>query len=348
MVYEKKVLIDQMPGLYAVGDVTLDGTLFYAAASENRGGRVCLVNSETLEVIELTGGLGGVMAVVDAKDENAMFFIEEFYPVFDSATAKVIKVEMEKAGETYRILRRTALAEVPYVHRIAQLYEEDGLYIAAGKLCKSKTEPQDWSTSGTMDIGAYDPKTDEVKFERVYDGVMKHHAMFLKKNARGYDDLYYGGTEGVFRTVRENGEWKTEHLLNVPTSDIVVYDLDGDEKDELIIIEEFHGDKAVVFKDTDKGYVRALEFPLKFGHVLWGGSFLGRPGVITGSRDGGKELILYRLLAGENNTVTVSEKTVIDEGQAPAQIMVREYGDRALILAANHGMAHMALYSCSK
>lgn len=347
MEIKREILVDQVPGLYAVGNITVDGRTYYAAASENRKGKVFLINADTKAVSEIEGGEGGVMAALDAADENAMFCIEEFYPVFDSATAKIIKVVLEKDGEGYKAAERRLVAEVPYVHRIAQLKEADGFYIAAGKLCKHKENSDDWSTSGTMEIGFYDKDKEKMGFEQVCDGIFKHHAMFVKRNAWGYDDLYYGGTAGAFRTVRKDGAWVTEQLLSVPVSDIVVEDLDGDGRDEIAIIEEFHGDKAVVFKENKDGWERALELPLSFGHVLWGGEILGRTGLITGSRSGEKKLILYRFGCSPEKGIFVSKETVIDEGQAPAQIIVIDEGDTAWIVAANHGAAQLTRYQCS-
>lgn len=46
-------------------------------------------------------------------------------------------------------------------------------------------------------------------------------------------------------TTRKNGTWETRQILDVPVSDIVCYDLDGDGMDEIAIIEGFHGDKAL-------------------------------------------------------------------------------------------------------
>ena len=55
----KNELVKDVPGLYAVADVTLDGKEYYAAASENRGGRVYLVDPVTQKATELFGGQGG-------------------------------------------------------------------------------------------------------------------------------------------------------------------------------------------------------------------------------------------------------------------------------------------------
>ncbi len=345
---EKTILQDKIPGLYAVGDVWLEGGLFYGAASEDPGGPLYLINSKTKESFPIKGGPGGVMAIVNAAEENAMFCIEEFYPVFQSATAKITRVELGKCADGYQMAARRIVAEVPYVHRIAQLREPDGTYIAAGRLCKSKTEPEDWSASGTMEIGAYHRGETQILMEQIQDGVNKHHAMFVKETPDGYDDLYFGGAEGVFRSYRQNGAWRTEQLIDVPASDIVVWDLDGDGQEELAVIEGFHGNKAVLFKDLGHGYERMLEYELNFGHVLWGGSFLGRPALITGSRGGEKELILRRFRPTENGGIQLFEKTIIDAGQAPAQILVHDYNSHADIIAANHGARQLVFYHCQE
>lgn len=345
MEIRKEVLLEDVPGLYAVGNVTLRGERYYAAASENRDGEAFLVHEASGKAMQLKGGAGGVMAAIGLAKEDALLFIEEFYPVFDSGTAKVIKVEPDTGDDGKAACRRTVLGEVPYVHRIAHLHEEDGDYIAAGKLCKFKAFPDDWSTSGTMEIGRYTQDRCAVNFEPVFDGIFKHHAMYIKKNQDGYDDLYYGGEEAVFCTTRKSGVWVTKKLLDVPASDIVYEDLDGDGKEELAIIEEFHGNRVSVFKVRDGVFRRELELPLSFGHVLWGGTFLKRPGLIAGSRSGEKTLTLYRFRTTDGH-LAVSEETEIDRGQAPAQIVVNETENGADIVAANHGMKQLVRYQC--
>lgn len=341
---EKEILMEQVPGLYAVGQILLDEEQYYIAASENRDGKAFLIHSVKKETWEIEGCQGGVMAILEAAEERAIFYIEGFYPVFDSARARIVKVELERNGNGWTAERRRTVAEIPYVHRIAQLKEADGYFIAAGKLCKHKDSPDDWSTSGSMEIGRYDSNKGVETFEQIQDGIYKHHAMFVKKNESGYDDLYFGGSEGAFVTTRQNGCWVTRQILEVPISDLVCYDLDGDGKDEIAIIEGFHGDKAVIYKENENGYERALELPLNFGHVLWGGSFLGEPGLITGSRGGEKRLMLYRFNSASENKITVSRESEIDKGQAPAQIIVNEQKESAEIIAANHGAAQLAGY----
>lgn len=58
MKVEKEILMEQIPGLYAVGEILLDKELYYAAASENRGGGLYLVHSMTKEISEIQGCQG--------------------------------------------------------------------------------------------------------------------------------------------------------------------------------------------------------------------------------------------------------------------------------------------------
>ncbi len=341
----RDVLIDGMPGLYAVGQVAAGGRTFCAAASENRGGTVYLADVETGDLHEITGGPGGVMAVLPEED-GTVLMIEEFYPVFDSATAKIAAVDVAEDETGFHTAERGIAAEVPYVHRIGLLREKDGRFLAAGRLCQHKDNPDDWSTAGTLEIAPFSGKAAGA-FEVVQDGTYKHHAMFIAENEDGYDDLFYGGTAGTFRTVRRDGAWVTERMIDVPTSDIVFTDLDGDGEEELAIIEEFHGANVAVFKMRGGSWERQVDIPINFGHVLWGGTFLGEPGLIVGSRGGKKDLTLYRFGADAAGRISIREEILIDEGQAPAQITVSESGDSAVIYAANHGAGQLVRYRCS-
>ena len=169
--------------------------------------------------------------------------------------------------------------------------------------------------------------------------------MQVKSGADGYDELYFGGTEGCFRTIRRNGQWVTTQLLNVPTSDIALWDLDGDGQEELAIIEGFHGCNVAIFKEKCGGYVRVLDLPAAFGHVLWAGPILGEPALLVGSRAARKELTLYRLQTEAGGKLSVVMQEELDQGQAPAQITVME--DARTLLTTNHDVGELAKYTLS-
>ena len=241
---EKQILIQKMPGLYAVGQAVLDGEAYYIASSEAVNGPVAIINAETKEIHEIHGGRGGVMGIIPSVKENRLLSIEEFYLGFNAPHSKIIEISLEKNNGKWDAVSRKTVAEVPYLHRISLLSEPDGYYIAAGKLCRKKAFTDDWSSGGVLQMLAYDGE-EVTGCEDVEEPIFKHHAMLAEHNDGG-DILYYGGTEGTFRTIRENGAWKTEKMSSLPTSEIVFTDLDGDGERELAIVKEFHGDAAVV------------------------------------------------------------------------------------------------------
>lgn len=153
---KKTILADGIPFLYAAAQVMVDGRRYYVVSSENPGGKALLIDAETEECFLLPDGPGGVMTFIQAPGESAMLSIEEFYPVFNSASAKIIKTELHRQGGSIKV-KKHVLAEVPYVHRISLLREADGLYLAAGILCRQKACSDDWSTPGSLKIGKYDP-----------------------------------------------------------------------------------------------------------------------------------------------------------------------------------------------
>ena len=88
---KKTILADGIPFLYAAAQVMVDGRRYYVVSSENPGGKALLIDAETEECLLLPDGPGGVMTFIQAPGESAMLSIEEFYPVFNSASAMIIK-----------------------------------------------------------------------------------------------------------------------------------------------------------------------------------------------------------------------------------------------------------------
>ena len=101
---KKTILADGIPFLYAAAQVMVDGRRYYVVSSENPGGKALLIDAETEECFLLPDGPGGVMTFIQAPGESAMLSIEEFYPVFNSASAKIIKTELhgKRMGSIWR------------------------------------------------------------------------------------------------------------------------------------------------------------------------------------------------------------------------------------------------------
>lgn len=346
MEIKKEVLIDSMDGLYAVGQAEVFGKSYYFAASENRDGRFFAINMLTGELSELKGGMGGVMSILP-DENNSIVCIEEFYPVFDSASSKVIRILLEEANGHLSVKARNVIAEVPYTHRISIVREEGEQYLAFGRLCKQKKEKDDWSSAGTMEVALY---SDGATGSRslLTDGIYKHHALFVKRQVDGSDWVYYGGETGAYRSRKVAHEWRTDKITDLPTSDITLSDLDGDGKDELAIIKEFHGNRVVIFDNVGGQYQPAISLNLNFGHVLWSGKILEKPYLIAGSRAGDKELAMYSFERKENGELLLADKIIVDKGQAPTQILVNSFTDYSEIVAANGGSKQLIKYIISR
>ena len=180
--------------------------------------------------------------------------------------------------------------------------------------------------------------------ESIHEGLFKHHAMLIENTPEG-DILYFGGTEGTFRAVRCDGSWKVDQLTQAPTSEIVYTDLDGDGRRELAIVEGFHGDKLVIFKETDGKLQRALEYPLTLGHALWGGMLCGRVSLISGSRALPGELTIRRFGLDEQGGICLRDELTVDTGIGPSQISVRDLGNRAEILTSCYLLGQLVKYT---
>lgn len=340
---EKCVLIQEMPGLYAVGTAVLGGEPYYLAASELPGGKAAAVHCVTNEVHYIEGGQGGVMGIMPSVKENCLLSIEEFYPGFDAPHSKIVEIQLEKKDGKWKTASRKELAEVPYLHRLGVLKEEDGYYLAAGKLCTRKDYVEDWAHPGFLEMLAYDGEKVTGR-EAVVEGLVKHHAMLVEKCPSG-DIVYYGGDQGLYRSVRENGSWRSDRLLDAPTSEIVFEDLDGDGVRELAIVEKFHGDRLTIFRKRGNGYERALEYPLTLGHALWGGVLAGHMSLVSGSRSGEGELTVRRFGTDAEGNMELQDELTVAAGIGPAQICVRDLGESAEILVSCYLIGQLAKYT---
>jgi hypothetical protein len=87
-----------------------------------------------------------------------------------------------------------------------------------------------------------------------------------------------------------------------------------------------------------------LDDSIEFGHVLWAGMLLGRPGLLVGARGAGKEIALYRPAPGG-----LLKKELIDEGAGPAQAAVIDNGkSECTIFVSAHARGEVISYAISE
>lgn len=331
-------LLDQP---YSVSPFVYEGELCCLAASEGEGGACVILTAKG--AITLKGDLvGGCMNLVSVPEHpNTFLTIQRFYPVFRSERAKVVMVHVAAPNED-----RTAdcqvwdLCDIPFVHRIGLYGGEDGLYLMAGVLCRSKQYTDDWSQPGYVAAYAFDPETPDVgEPEIIIPKLHKNHGMALYPQSSKYDMLV-SGAEGVYSITRKAGQWKAAQLNAQETSDVCMLDIDGDGIDEMLTIEGFHGNTFNGYhRDKDSTWTPMFSRPLAFGHVLWCGMLNGKPCALSGSRAEGKELTLHRFERGE-----IVSETVLDAPCAPTQVAVLDDGGSVRIFASNTLGGEIAQY----
>lgn len=339
---EKKHFTDlEMP--YAITTMEVDGTSYCLCASEKRDCGCVMINQETGECHKVWDAPGGVMAVLPIDGEQAFLSIEKFFPVFDSAAAEINRNEIH-FEEGKLVLKKTKLCDFPYVHRIALIKEGDEQYLVGGSLCEKKEFVDDWSHPGGVFVGRYNQNA-PIELEEIYHGLTKNHGMFVHYLEDGSQEILIGASEGILKVQRKQGVWTTELMDTGETSDIYTADFDEDGKEELAVIQGFHGNHIRILKETELGLKKIGELPLDFGHVLWTGKILGELCIIGGSRGGKKQLVLYRVIRAEQLRF---ESQIIDEATGPTQICVSELNGKVFVCAANHGAGSVDRYTISR
>ena len=338
----KKIVLANLEGCYALGMITVKEKVYYLAASEKPGGKGFAIDSEDYSLFELWDNPGGVMSLVRLGEDSEFLNIENFFPVFQSEKAVIVKNSIEKIEQGRFVLNRETLYALPYAHRIAIAKESDGEYLVAGTLCREKEYVEDWRYPGAFYVSRMDDKEPELSCLK--QGLTKHHGMFLKKNIFGFDDIYITSSEGTFKfEYVGKGEWKESPLLDAETSDVCVCDLDGDGKDELLTIQGFHGDELNIYKAKDNVYKKIASDSLPFGHVLQILEMEEELLVLAGSRAIDKKLKLYRI-PKKNWSGSLSEYIVIDLEVGSTQAIIRANNGEVNIISSNIETGQIVLY----
>lgn len=160
---------------------------------------------------------------------------------FSHGAAVLSRVPVQRSGnclvpptadgwETREILK------LPYLHRFDLFAVGDTVWFLGATLCTSKTEVDDWSDPGKLWVGIL-PKTPEETMEvhPIREGLLKNHG-YYRWNWQGEDAGFVTCNSGVYvvRPPRAGEtDWRIDHILERPISDVAVLDIDGDGEDEL-------------------------------------------------------------------------------------------------------------------
>lgn len=308
---------------------------------------------------------GGYISLAPMEHGGRRYVIAatKFKPGFDAASAD-IRVYPLDCGEMPAC---AVVADLPYTHRVALLRQGAKKYLLASTLCAAKAAKEDWSQPGgvlmaavpeTFSIDGAVGKTERWPMRFVFPGMNKNHGLdfaTLGAGAEARDGCLVSAMEGLFfiRTLEDaSGEksWEGECIQDGECSDAFACDWDGDGEPEVFSISPFHGNELAMHKRRRAGGGGAWERmlihdDLAFGHIVWAGDFLGRPGLLAGSRRERRELRLYCPAADGG---VDRNYAVIDEGIGPSQIAVVNCGGQRMALyVAAHGQDEVRIYECS-
>jgi hypothetical protein len=335
---EKKVL-DNISSPYAITLLKNAGGYKILAASEARGGPCRLYSPDSPWDFEtIWKEPGGVMNMAQGNKDMAFWSIRCFFPVFRSENAEIVFTEKTDSGEWQSHI----MGRLPFVHRIALLHFGKECFLLASTLCGKKDFEQDWSHPGAVYISPV-KNGEPLQLKCIMEGLTKNHGLSFYR-ATSFNIPLISCHEGVFEILYhpDTGEWKYNNIFDHESSEAVLYDIDNDGQKELITIEGFHGDEINIYKYNFNQWKKVYKINIAFGHVLWAGKINGHNCVLSGNRDGEKDISLYFPL---NNSLTQWDRIIIDEGVGPTQIEVFAGEKETKLFAANGSNCEVVVYT---
>jgi len=325
---------------YSITCMTLSGRDHCLCASEERGGVIVAVDTETKKKTVLKGLPGGVMAMIPVPEKaNSFLAITSFFPVFDSAEAQIVLCTVPETSEEEAQMQVSMVALVPYVHRIALAGKPGDRKIIVATLCKKKDFVDDWSHPGSVYAYDLDENFKVTKSRTLIPEIYKNHGMYTYEK-RGGAYLLIGGEGGVWCIDEKDQVGK---LYGGDVSDLCMFDVDGDGRDEMICIAPFHGDSLEINKAASDGSWQCIaREPIAFGHAVW----CGRCGedilIICCSRGGDKKTQIFRPVMQDGQFLL--EGAEIDVGAGASNIFVETNENGVVLYASNHGRGEVARY----
>lgn len=341
---EKRV-IGSLNKCYAVARMRYDGTDHLIVAAEKQD--PCFAFAMDGEKTDtLWEGPGGVMTLLQYPyANNILLATQKFYSPNDSAEAKI--VWYEKTGSQWQC---HVLCDLPFVHRFGIVEKDDRKYLIACTLKSAHAFKNDWTCPGRIwaaelpkNIHEYDA-SHQLPLMPLMSGLYKNHGFAVHSNADGSSFAVIGTENGIMKAdppQKEDGEWTCECLLEVPASDMLYLDFDGDGERELMVLSPFHGDTLSIYKKQNGEFEKVWEREKKmpFIHAVDGALVNGRWCAFIGNRQEDMELIMVRY---ENGDYQVH---VLDQGSGPANCMFYVSEGENRVLAANRETDEIAVYT---
>lgn len=340
MQIDKKV-VTHLTKCYSLAEIPYQGETAYLVASEKQ--HPCLVISRDGRVLDkVWDGPGGVMTM-EPLPNGTFLATHRFYSPNDSAAASIVLAEPGAEGWQVK-----ELCKLPFVHRFGVLNRDGKRYLLAATLKSDHQFKDDWTCPGRIWVGQLPADLDAVDADHplvlqpLVSGLLRNHG-FFKYTLDGYDACLIGTENGIYRVTppAEAGQWQAECILNVPASDMLLADFDGDGEKELLVLAPFHGQKLAVYKQLSSTWTKVFEAaqPLEFLHALSVSELAGKEVAVIGHRKANRDLILV------SHDETGYRLDVLDHDVGPANVLCRESGNALWILSANRETDEVAMYT---
>ncbi len=289
-------------------------------------------------------GPGGVMTMVQVPNTNGQFLAtHKFYSPNDSKEAKIVIATPENGKWNIR-----TLCDLPFVHRFDIIQSDGKNYLIACCLKSGHEYKDDWTSKGKVygavlpdDLSQYNDDN-QLQLTVIKDEMLKNHGYYrVVKNGKMYSLVCCdSGVYMFYPPTKDNDNWEVKLLVDKPASDATLIDLDGDGKDELLVLSPFHGDTVDIYSEEDGKYVLCYECPkkLEFLHAIWSGKLQGENVVIIGHRKGDRDLLKFSYKDGAYDV------EVIDHDCGPANAYGFNNNGKDYIISTNREINEIAMY----
>lgn len=341
MKFTKRILEEQ-DHCYAVAVMEADGAPHAFFAAENRGGCFawdCDTLTRRKAVWEQPGG---TMSIVPIPGRPGEFLaVQKFFRLYDWEEACLVWARPDGLGG-YQVKE---LFTLPYLHRFDLLQRDGRTWFIGCTLAAHKQTRDDWSCPGSV-YTALLPQSPGQPFELsvLRDDLYQNHG-YARLRRDGYDAGLITCGQGVFLAVPPPAgerDWKLEQLMDQPTSDADVIDIDGDGELEIAAIEPFHGSYFRIYKQLNGVWEQVFQHPevSEFYHVVRAGTLCGRPVFLGGCRRGKQQLFAVTWDAERRRF----ETHIVDEGVGPSNAVIYNGPSGDCIFAADREAAQAAVY----
>ncbi len=342
----RKRLLGHIEKVYSLALITNPngtGLPTFAAGSE-ADGELLLFKPPKYEPLTIARKPGGFISLFPFYKNGQTFLLAstDFKPGFNAENCRILKYPLDR-GECPE---PAVVSALPYTHRIAVATVGGKFCLLASTLCSSKSFKGDWSHPGGVHFSVIpDDPNQPWTFRQIAGNLSKNHGMdFARLQTETSGGFLLSATEGLFYLCIPNDAtepWPMDRIATGEYSDAFAYDWNRFGSSDIFTISPFHGNVLSMFTRFKNGWDKVtIDDGLEFGHVIWAGDLLGKPGLLVGERGGSKELRLYRSGPSGFHSET------IDEGIGPAQMLVlNDRQDFAQLVVSAHARDEVLLYN---